>query len=35
MLLLLRNTDAMIDMAQYWVNVKLYEQLLRQAGELR
>lgn len=26
--------DAMIDVAQYWVNAKLYEQVLRQAGEL-
>lgn len=24
----------MIDVAQYWVNVKLYEQVLKQAGEL-
>ncbi|MDB9450696.1 DUF3368 domain-containing protein [Dolichospermum circinale] len=26
--------DAMIDVAQYWVNQNLYEQVLRQAGEL-
>ncbi len=26
--------DAMIDTAQYWVNRTLYEQVLRQAGEL-
>jgi predicted nucleic acid-binding protein len=26
--------DAMIDSAQYWVNRTLYEQVLRQAGEL-
>jgi predicted nucleic acid-binding protein len=26
--------DAMIDVAQYWVNAKLYEQVLKQAGEL-
>jgi uncharacterized protein len=26
--------DAMIDVAQYWVNQNLYEQVLRQTGEL-
>lgn len=26
--------DAMINVAQYWVNNKLYEQVLKQAGEL-
>jgi predicted nucleic acid-binding protein len=26
--------DAMIDVAQYWVNQNLYEQVLKQAGEL-
>ncbi|MFM7372184.1 MAG: DUF3368 domain-containing protein, partial [Sphaerospermopsis kisseleviana] len=26
--------DAMIDVAQYWVNQNLYEQVLRPAGEL-
>lgn len=26
--------DGMIDVAQYWVNAKLYEQVLKQAGEL-
>ncbi|MFM7367221.1 MAG: DUF3368 domain-containing protein, partial [Sphaerospermopsis kisseleviana] len=25
--------DEMIDIAQYWVNPKLYEQVLKQAGE--
>ncbi|MEJ6482759.1 DUF3368 domain-containing protein [Nostoc punctiforme UO1] len=26
--------DAMIDIAQYWVNATLYKQVLQQTGEL-